>query len=161
MPDGFSREISEWIAKPTNFLVVSGEPGTGKTFLCSALVELMISKFSSMRAYSERALLRKIRNSFDENAKGDYLDYLHQLLDDQLIILDDIGSSGHTDWREEILMEAVDYRYEAMLPTVFTTNLSKEEVYGVYGKRIGSRLFAKENTVIILEDMPDLRQMGK
>ena len=86
---------------------------------------------------------------------------MRDLIDDVFIIFDDVGASGHTEWRQEVLMDLIDYRYESMLPTVFTTNLSPKEVYSSYGPRIGSRLFSKENTILFYEDMPDLRLEGK
>jgi len=105
--------------------------------------------------------LRKVRQSISDNSSGDYLEYLHSLLDDDFIIIDDVGSSGHTEWREEVLMEAIDFRYENMMPTMFTSNLSKQDFYEVYGQRIASRLFATENTIVSLDGMEDFRQFGK
>ena len=82
------------------------------------------------------------------------------LIDDDFVLIDDVGSSGHNEWREEVLMEAVDFRYRSKKPTVFTSNLTVLETYRIYGNRIGSRLFAKENTHIDLSEMPDLRERG-
>lgn len=81
------------------------------------------------------------------------------MIDDDLIILDDFGSSGHTDWREEILFEAIDYRYSKKMPTIISSNLSREEIFSTYGKRIGSRIFSKENLIVDFENI-DLRQEG-
>lgn len=141
--------------------MVIGTAGVGKTYLCSALLAELHDKVSSIRAYDERKFLRLIRLSIGSSSNGDYLHYMQTLIDDDIIILDDIGSSGHTDWREEVLTDAIDYRYEEMSPTIITSNLSKKEFYDVYGQRISSRLFATENTIIDLFNMHDLRQEGK
>lgn len=82
------------------------------------------------------------------------------MIDDDLVILDDIGSSGHTDWREEVLMEALDFRYREMKKTIVTSNLTEEEFKDVYGFRCASRLFAAENFIIKLFGNPDLRAQG-
>jgi len=144
-----------------NFLVITGPAGTSKTYFCSAMIEIIFNKFETFRAFDERDLLRKLRQGMGSSMHGDYLDHLQQLIDDELIIIDDVGSSGHTEWREEALMEAIDFRYGSTLPTIFTSNLSKKDFYQIYGQRISSRLFAKENTIIDLEGMPDLREKGK
>lgn len=155
-----SGRIAGWLAKPKGFLLIWGPPGIGKTYICSALLESILPRYRSVRAYSERNLLRRIRSSFDQVATGDYLTVLHDLIDDEVIIIDDLGSSGYTEWREEILFEAVDFRYENTAPTVITTNLSPSEISSTYGRRIYSRLFAKENTIIDLSGLDDLREEG-
>jgi DNA replication protein DnaC len=141
-----------------NMLVVLGPPGTGKTYFCAALLGFLPKGTYSVRAYSERALLRRLRNGIKDQSAGDYLQHLEHLVDDDFIIIDDVGSSGHTDWREEVLMELIDYRYSNRKPTVITSNLSPVELRSVYGSRIASRLLARENTVIDMSSVPDLRQ---
>lgn len=157
---GAGGQISQWLAEsPRNFLILLGSPGTGKTYFCSAMLERLPKNVRFVRAYNEKDLLRRIRQSFSDPSSGDYITYLQSMIDDDLIIIDDFGCSGHTDWREEILFEAIDYRYSKKMPTIITSNLTREEIFSTYGKRIGSRLFSKENLVINFDDF-DLRQEG-
>jgi DNA replication protein DnaC len=153
-----SRKACQWIEEPNGFLIITGPPGVGKTYFCSALIEVMPQTMQTFRAYHERALLKRLRDKMQDG--GDYLQELHYLTDDDLIIVDDIGSSGHTDWREEILMELLDYRYSQRKPTVFTSNLNRGDFYNIYHPRIASRMFAKENTIIDLSHMKDQRMNG-
>lgn len=131
----------------------------GKTYICSALLEDFPDGVLTVRAYSERKLLEKLREGISSN-RGDYLSQLHYMIDDDLVILDDIGSSGHNEWREEVLMEALDYRYKDGKKTVITSNLDRQQFKDTYGERIHSRLFATENNIVNLFGMPDLRQQG-
>lgn len=158
--DGLSEKIGSYIKSPAKFLVIVGPPGTGKTYICSALMEIMPKRVTSIRAYSERKLLEKLRMGISQGVEGDYMSHLHYLIDDDFVIIDDLGSSGHNAWREEILMEAIDYRYKDGKKTVFTSNLSSKDFMDVYGERIKSRLFATENTVVSLFGQPDLRAQG-
>ena len=160
LPDGADLKTLEWIKNPKNFLVLIGPPGTGKTYFCSAILAEMVGKFNSIRAHDERSLLTRIRKSISGTETGDYLDYLHGLINDEFLIIDDIGSSGYTDWRGEILMEAIDYRYESMLPTVLTSNLTRQEFLNIYGRRIESRIFATENLIIDLTGTSSYRSEG-
>jgi len=157
-PAGTLEKISSWVKKRENFLVIVGPAGTSKTYFCAAMIEILYEKFETFRAYDERDLFQRVRSSMI--GSGDYLQFLGLLLDDDLIIIDDVGSSGHTDWREEVLFDAIDQRYSSMKPTIVTSNLTKKDFYNIYGQRISSRLFAKENTIINLEGLADLREEG-
>lgn len=128
--------------------------------MCSAFLDFMPSKCRTFRAYSERQLFERIRQGISSGQGGDYLAHLHDLIDDDFIIIDDLGSSGHNAWREEIIMEALDYRYKDCRKTLITSNLSELDFRQIYGERISSRLFASENIIISLFGMPDLRQKG-
>lgn len=140
-------------------LVFCGNPGIGKTFFCAALSEWSFKKFKTRRYWTEAQLLKRIRSGM-ETFKGDYIDHLIQLFDDELIILDDVGSQGINDWRSEVLFDALDFRYNSMLPTVITSNFSSQDFKDKYHKRVHSRLFATENTIIELHDLIDKRSQG-
>ncbi len=140
--------IDQFMNKKKNFLVFCGNPGIGKTLLCACLVEWAL-KFRSFRYWKEIELFRRVRASI-EDSKIDYQETLEFLIDDPFIMLDDIGSTGLTDWRKEIIFSAVEFRYKTMLPTLITSNLSRDDFEKKFPERVADRLFAKEN--IIIED---------
>jgi DNA replication protein DnaC len=45
-----------------------------------------------------------------------------------LVVLDDLGREKVTDWTGEVVYTLVNGRYEAMLPTVVTTNLTRSDL---------------------------------
>jgi len=153
---------------PKNMLVFIGSPGIGKTYFCAALTEWALTQFQNRRYHKEEKLLRELRKGISEDS-GDYLIALELLIDDELIILDDVGSGINPDkityrdleFRREVFYSFLDYRYNKMLPTVITSNFSKEDFLKVYSERIVSRLFASENTIIkIFGEGLDKRQEG-
>lgn len=148
------------MTKKKNFLVYCGSPGIGKTYLCAALIEFALLNFDSFRYWKEQDLLTRVRASIEEY-KGDYLDTLKQLLDDDLIFIDDIGSSGVNQWREEIFFAAIDQRYNSMKPTVITSNFTVEQMKKIYHPRVSSRLFSHDSIVIEILDGVDLRSQGE
>ena len=141
--------------------MIYGPPGTGKTYLCAALMEFFADKFSNIRYHNERKLLQKVRDCISGGVIGDYLKYARTLIDDDLVMIDDFGSSGHTTWREEVLMELIDCLYENQTPTIITSNLNPREIETEYGSRIASRLFAKENTCLGMEMEINHREEGR
>ena len=109
--------------------------------------------------------MQRVRSSIGEYEHGDYLATVRSLMDDDFIIIDDLGVStreekSKNEWREEVIMEAIDYRYSTKKPTLITTNLSRPEWDKYYNSRLSSRLFSKENMVVDLSGCPDLRTQG-
>lgn len=160
LPGGVLETIAEWIKKPAGFLTLVGNPGCGKTYFCSAILENLPKQIRWVRGYKERDLLTRLRESISDTGKGDYVRHLQMLADDDLIIIDDLGSTGVTDWRKEVIFEFIDFRYSIKKPTILTSNLSLDEIGRDYGWRVKSRLEAKENIVVDMFECPDLRQEG-
>lgn len=161
-------QILEYLKKPKNILLYHGSPGIGKTYFCASLVKWCFSNFNTFRYHREEDILRRLRNSIGEG-KADYLMNLEYLIDDQFVMLDDVGSGinpkkvSHRDleFRREVFFSFLDYRYRTGLPTVVTSNFNHDEFKEVYSERICSRLFASENTIISrFGDNLDKRQMG-
>lgn len=150
-------KIQNFMKTPKNFLLYCGNPGIGKTYLCASLIEWAMTTFDSFRYWNESELLKKIRSGMDEY-KGDYLETLKHLIDDQLVMFDDLGSCGLNDWRKEIIFDAIDERYNSMLPTIITSNFSLKEIEKNFHPRVCSRLFDKDNTIIEILDGIDLRK---
>ncbi len=148
-------------------LVYHGSPGIGKTYLCAALTEWSFQKFHTRRYWKEETLLKRLRAGITEGI-GDYLQNLKYYTDDELVILDDVGSGINAnretkrdlEFRREIFFSFLDERYNSRLPTIITSNFSKDEFSKVYSERITSRLFAKENTIIEVMNGADKRSLG-
>lgn len=156
---GREEKINEILNEGKGFTLIQGPPGTGKTFLCSACLDFFSKSYKSIRAYNECDLFSKIRSIIGSGI-ADYIEGLRQLIDYDILIIDDLGFCEVNEWRREIWMYIIDYRYAFSKKTIITTNLKQQEIYYKYGSRIRSRLFAHENTIIEFFDMNDLRAMG-
>ena len=108
------------------------------------------------RYWNESELLKRVRSSMDE-CKGDYLEALKYLIDDEIVMIDDLGSTGLNEWRKEIIFDMIDERYNSMLPTIVTTNFTSKEIKDLFHPRVFSRLFDKDNVVIEMHDGLDHR----
>jgi DNA replication protein DnaC len=151
-------KIVNFLNKPTNFMVYCGGPGIGKTHLCAALVPWALEKFRyNWRYWTENDLFKRLRQDMDRY-QGDYMDNLKHLIDDDFLIIDDVGSSvKSTEWREEILFALLDKRYNSMQPTMITSNFLQKEFLEKYHSRIHSRLFSNDNIIIEIADGVDFR----
>lgn len=151
-------KILKWMDSPKNFLVYLGNPGIGKTHLCASMFPWALKNFRSFRYHNERQLLAKVRQSM-EIGQGDYLIALQYLIDDELVFLDDLGSEKQNEFRQDVIFDAIDQRYNSTLPTVITSNFTMKEFKEIYHPRFTSRLFAKENTIIEIADGQDFRNV--
>jgi DNA replication protein DnaC len=150
--------LAKWLTDKKNFLVLMGSPGCGKTYISSAVLGWMFGKVRSLRYWNERDLFQRIRAFIGSDVKGDYIKEISYILDDDFIVLDDMGSCGLNDWRREVWLEILDTRYELQKPTILTTNFTRSECFSHLGNRSSSRLFSKENCVIDMHGYEDIRQ---
>ena len=153
-------KVNEWLKKKEGFLVFLGAPGIGKTYFCSAIIPWIHGRVAHYRYWNEGQFLSSIRQCI-QDSKGDYTQFLWNLIDDELVIFDDFGSNGFNEWRAEVLFNAIDKRYESHKPTVITSNLTREEIYDGIGPRGASRIFASSNLIIEDHHGSDLRKEGK
>lgn len=79
-------------------------------------------------------------------------------MDDDFLMLDDIGSMQITEWKKDVLLQVIDERYESLKPTVFTSNLTREELTKLLGIRTASRLFSGDSVLIEMHDAEDKRK---
>lgn len=154
-----NEKLNKFIKNPKNFLVFLGNPGIGKTYFCAALIPWAMEKFENIRYWPEERLYQKLREKISEG-QGDYLKELLYMIDDHFVMIDDLGISKPNEWREEVLFELVDTRYRLEMPTIFTSNLSKQEFETKYNTRIASRLFAAQNIIVQIHSGLDLRTQG-
>jgi DNA replication protein DnaC len=147
----------KWIKENKNFLILTGCPGSGKTYAAYAMLqdEGLMKGRRYKRFWTESSFMGKIKSSFDTSGSAE--DLIASLCDDDLFVYDDLASSMMTDWKKEVIFNMINTRYNLQKPTIITTNLTEHACNEVLGGRIASRLFAKENVVIDFGDL-DIRK---
>lgn len=106
-------------------IYLHGSFGGGKSFLLSALLnELAADGVKPVIAYYPE-LLRTLKESFND----DFSEIMYTIKNADILLLDDIGAEAVTEWsRDEILGTILQYRMDASLPTMFTSNLNINEL---------------------------------
>ena len=165
--DPTMNKIVQFMKNPKNMLIWLGGVGTSKSHFCACLGEWILKKFNHNRVYKEEDLQKRLR-AFIGEGYGDYIAELKYLIDDDIVILDDVGAAikdpftyaKDSTFIIKILTEFVDYRYNIMKPTIITSNFNKKQILHFYGERIHSRIFASENIVIESFGQVDKRTLG-
>ncbi len=125
-------------------LYIHGAVGTGKTHICWALKKHYdkpeANKF--LKIINVVDLMHEIRSDFDRPI-GDKALPEYDLTNPekrQILILDDIGAERATEFVAETLYRIINFRYNEMLPTIFTSNYTMQELADRIGERSASRI---------------------
>ena len=116
-------------ADPRGWLVLSGPSGSGKTHLAAAIANERIRLDHPVLFTVVPDLLDHLRASYDPDDEDlTYSQLFEQVKNVTLLVLDDIDAAAGTPWAREKLFQVVNHRYNAELPTVFTTSQRPEQL---------------------------------
>ncbi|MFN2163929.1 MAG: ATP-binding protein, partial [Candidatus Promineifilaceae bacterium] len=141
---------------PSGWLVFKGGYGCGKTHLAAAVANHRLNLGHSVLFINTPDLLDHLRATFSPNAETGYDERFEQVRNAPLLILDDLGAQSKTEWAQEKLYQIFNYRYNARLPTIVTTNEELEAI----DIRVRSRLADSAVCTIIHISAPDFRMGG-
>jgi DNA replication protein DnaC len=108
----------------------TGDLGTGKTSLA-----MLVSRAAETR------LLAEIKDTYDSDSTGSYMQLFRRLCSVDLLHLDDLGAEKRTEWVLEQLYAIVNERWQDERSIVVTTNITDlDELREQIGARTVSRL---------------------
>ena len=137
----FAFEMARSFAQsPDGWLLLTGQPGCGKTHLAVAIVNESLGRGGAAFFAFVPALLDHLRATFRPDSSTGYDELFEQVKTASLLVLDDLGSENSTPWAEEKLYQIIVHRHNARLPTVITTNLESLKQLDEAKPRIRSRL---------------------
>lgn len=113
-------------------LYIYGDLGVGKTYLCVALANSLVKKGKKVAFVKVSNFFNEMKSYFGSNSEmiDKNINILKKV---EYLFLDDIGSEAVSEFvRDDILFRALDYRLENRLMTIFTSNLSKQELLKHY-----------------------------
>jgi DNA replication protein DnaC len=138
-------------------LVLYGEAGRGKTSLAVASMKLRVERDQCDALFiTTPKLLDRIRETYSGRSEDAEAEVLHLVETVGLLVLDDLGAERVTDWVREKLFTILNARHDALLPTIYTSNLGPEELAGHIGGRTAERL--KEDCAWVELVGPNLRE---
>jgi DNA replication protein DnaC len=141
--------------RPSGWLVLLGSYGCGKTHLAVAIAHERLAAGERVVFLTVPDLLDHLRAAFAPNAPTTYDELFARVREVELLVLDDLGAEHRTPWANEKLFQLLNHRYNAMLPTVITSNRMALE--GI-DHRIVSRLHDRELVrQVIMDEAQDYR----
>lgn len=139
--------------KDRRSLVLVGRPGVGKTHLAAAIGnrEPMGGEWCNV---PELINLSRQDIRTGENEGGRWAKEL--ATEPGFVVLDDLGREKVSEWTGELVYVLVNRRYEAMLPTIITSNLTIAELGANGYAPVLSRL-SEEGRLVELASASDYR----
>jgi len=120
-------------------LVFSGMPGTGKSHLAAAILQVVLPRHTGLYVTC-MGLIRMVRNTWRRDSAQSEQDVLNMLAGVDLLVIDEIGVQYGTDGEQTVLFEVLDQRYQDKVPTILLTNQDKDGFKGYVGERSFDRL---------------------
>ncbi len=155
------RDYAYEFSPKSGNLLLSGDPGLGKTFL-SASIARVVSDAGHSVVYDTASHIfsRFEARKFDRGEDGDEAeDDVSRYLKCDLLIVDDLGTEMTTAFVQSALYELVNTRLMTNRKTIVSTNLSPAELGARYGAAILSRLEGEYRILPFFGD--DIRKLKK
>lgn len=162
-------------------LLLMGPCGVGKTHLAVAALKEIVLRGHGGLFHDYRELLKGIQDSYNTESQSTEMSVLEPVLQAEILVLDDMGSSKPSLWALETVGHILNTRYNEKRVTLLTTNYldtdaadngaaptANSRVIGMrapavedsltdrVGKRIRSRLYEMCRTIEI--SAPDYRK---
>jgi DNA replication protein DnaC len=147
------EQARAYAEEPRGWLILKGSYGCGKTHLAAAIANYQVERGKPVLFVVVPDLLDHLRAAFAPGSPATFDQRFEALRTAPLLILDDLGAQSSTPWAQEKLYQILNYRYNAQLPTVITTNYELEAL----DPRIRSRLAELDWSVMVQILAPDYR----
>lgn len=144
------KVAQEYAKQPQGWFFIGGQPGAGKTHLCTAIARKLLLKNIEVRYMLWRDEISKIKSSFgDVNLPA----YVGKLKTVECLYIDDLFKAptgkAITDWEIEQAFEIVNARYSNPgLITIISSEKTLKEIISV-DEAIGSRIAEKSGKNIL------------
>lgn len=123
-------------------LLFSGDPGLGKTFLCSCIAKDLLDKGYTViyqTAFNLMEVIERYKFKTDSFSCLDEENY-NNLFTCDLLIIDDLGTEMVNSFTASELFNIINSRLNSRKKIIISTNLSLSEIRNSYTDRIVSRI---------------------
>lgn len=142
----FKEAVVKKVEAGDNLYIWGKNTGNGKTSWACKIMGHYFRKIAFSSGLENEGLyiylptfLNKLRDSFDDKTP-EFEKELEMVESCNLLIVDDIGSERLTEWVRERIISIIHTRVSNGLSTIYTSNLSPDELKAELGDRIASRI---------------------
>lgn len=114
-------------AEKKNSLFLTGNTGTGKSFMSFCIVNALINSGIPVIAMTDIEILERIRNAY-ESKNYTIFEILKIYKDVPLLCIDDLGKEKPKEWGLSKLYSIINYRHEHYKPVLINTNYTDKEL---------------------------------
>jgi len=153
---GAFEAAGHYAEEPRGWLILLGGYGCGKTHLAAAIANRCVERGQAVLFVTVPDLLDYLRAAFSPASATRYDQRFDEVREAPVLVLDDLGTQSSTSWAQEKLFQILNYRHNARLPTVITSNQTLEEI----DLRLRSRMVDPDLSVVRTILAPDFRRSG-
>lgn len=140
-----------------NIIILAGNNGTGKSRLAACCMSYRVDNGLNSGYYASCSyeICPLIRSSRSFKAETNEIDTLSFFYKNPFLVLDETGKGDDNIIAKSFINNVLSARYDNDLPTLLTTNLTKDELIDFVGKDVESRF--KETAKFYILDGEDKR----
>lgn len=149
------QEARLFAENPSGWLVMTGSVGNGKSHLCAAIHNELITRGVDVIYTPAPELIARLQELFDRKDDEDRVEWrINKFQNASVLIIDDLGAEMDSQWTNVVNFRILDYRYANMLPTVISSNLTPDQMATRLGSRMNDTRFR-----VINNTAPDFRRL--
>lgn len=127
----------KFVASPCGFILMEGEPGTGKTYAAMAMCELFTRKSRFCIFTTQKQMANNWLNAIGDHQNN----YINSITNTPLLVIDDFGTGEVTPKFLEFFMDLINTRMQwNNRGTVITTNLEDKKFATFCGEALSDRI---------------------
>jgi len=142
-------------------LLLYGEPGLGKTFVCHCIAKDLLDAGKTVLYQTAPRLCKVLEDyRFNRESMAEPNEMIAAVDDVDLLILDDLGAEIPTVVTSAALFDIINQRLLARKHTVISTNLTPVALTNMYSERLVSRFFNYQMIKFFGEDLRVKKKYG-
>ena len=125
--------------RPAASILLLGDIGSGKTGLAVGIAQELATQGVNIVFTSIVDMLGELRSCFDDR-RVSFDTKFAALKNAQFLVVDDLASVNSTAWTRETLYRLINHRYNEMLPTAFTADVTDTQLAQIITPRTADRV---------------------
>jgi DNA replication protein DnaC len=121
-------------------VVLAGTRGNGKTQMAVELMKIQTMALKSARFVTAMEFFMAIKATYKRDSEKTEMDVIREFRKPSLLVVDEIGRRGETDWENNLLFELLNGRYNDRKDSLLLCNLTPAELQSSLGPSLISRL---------------------